>query len=150
LVKKLIYRHPHVFGPRKLRSAAAVLAQWDRLKASEKQGHCAARASALDGIPRHLPALQRGQKLWKKALRARLVELPADASQRAQAQAARAVLPKTRDAMGRLLLELACCCQERGWHAEELLRSEIRRCERALRAVERSAGAGQRSKPRPA
>src|SRR5689334_4595532 len=74
LVAKLIHRHPHVFGDRKLHSAEAVLAQWDQLKHAEKKGTHRERASALDGIPKHLPALMRAEKLVKKARKAKLLE----------------------------------------------------------------------------
>lgn len=129
LVTKLVHRHPHVFGDAKAKTAAAVWAQWDRLKHAEKQGTRHARASALDGIPKHLPALLRAQKLWKKAGRASLnaPSPPPDAR----------ALPKSRAKLGALLFEVAAACQERGWSAEDLLRQESRRRERTWRAVER-------------
>ena len=143
LVKKLVYRHPHVFGPRKLRSAAAVLAQWDRLKAAEPKSKKNRRASTFDGIPRRLPALQRAQKLWKKALRANLLRPGALETEGAKPSAKTGIVPQQREAVARLLFELARTCQERGWNAEELLRSEAQRRERGLRAAERKAGAGR-------
>src|SRR5262249_8472446 len=72
LVNKLIHRHPHVFGSQKLKTSEAVLAQWDQLKKAEKRGTKHERTSALDGIPKHLPALLRAHELFKKARRARL------------------------------------------------------------------------------
>lgn len=125
LVDKLLHRHPHVFGDAPARTAAAVWEQWDRLKHAEKQGTARARHSALDGIPRHLPALMRAQKLWKKARRAGLVPAPADAPP-----------PADRAAVARQLFELAAFCQDRGWNAEALLRAEARRRERAWRRTE--------------
>lgn len=126
LVDKLIHRHPHVFGDARARTAAAVWEQWDRLKHAEKAGTPRQRASALDGIPRHLPALMRAQKLWKKARRAGLAEPPPRRSEH-----------WTRPRLARELFELAALCQERGWTAEELLRAEARRRERAWRRAER-------------
>jgi MazG family protein len=63
--EKLIRRHPHVFGDTKLATSDAVLKQWDAIKRREKTE----RASALDGVPRGLPALARAQKTQSKAAR---------------------------------------------------------------------------------
>lgn len=126
LVDKLIHRHPHVFGNAHARTAAAVWEQWDRLKHAEKQGTSRERRSALDGIPRHLPALMRAQKLWKKAVRAGLVR-PVKHRIRGGTTSRR---------VAEMLFELAAMCQERGWSAEALLRAEARRRERAWRRVE--------------
>src|ERR1700741_4256143 len=63
--EKLISRHPHVFGDTKLATSDAVLKQWDAIKRREKKD----RASALDGVPRGLPALAKAQKTQSKAAR---------------------------------------------------------------------------------
>ena len=67
LVEKLVRRHPHVFGESKAKTVGAVWAQWEQIKKAEKHGTKHQRGSALDGIPRHLPALLRAEKLVKKA-----------------------------------------------------------------------------------
>src|SRR5512136_1218360 len=69
---KLIRRHPHVFGETKVGNVAQVWSNWEKIKRAEKHGTPRARPSALDGIPRHLPALLRAEKLVKKARRAHL------------------------------------------------------------------------------
>src|SRR5579872_2131491 len=56
--KKLIHRHPHVFGETKVSGADQVKDNWEKLKLKE-QG----RKSLLDGVPRVLPALQRAKRL---------------------------------------------------------------------------------------
>lgn len=146
LVKKLVFRHPHVFGIRKIRSADAVLAQWDRLKAAEKEKSGKTRSSALDGIPRRLPALERAQKLWKKATKANLV-VPGSKQGRRSANNARLGLQfRSQRAIGEVLFEMACHCQERGWRAEDLLRQEIKRRERILRRAERQMNSSKVSK----
>ncbi|NLH75339.1 MAG: MazG family protein [Verrucomicrobia bacterium] len=139
IVKKLIFRHPHVFGSRRIRSADAVLAQWDRLKAAEKESQGKTRTSALDGIPRYLPALERAQKLWKKAVKANLVPPGSNQKRRPERGHAAKALPSSQRAIGKILFDLACCCQEHGWHAEDLLRREIKRLERVLRRTERAS-----------
>lgn len=65
LVAKMTRRHPHVFGDRPVGSAAEALAQWEAIKASEGK-----RArSALEGVPRGLPALHHAQRVQHKAAR---------------------------------------------------------------------------------
>src|SRR3982074_2921571 len=73
ITAKLIRRHPHVFGDVKVKNVDQVWANWEKIKRAEKQGTRHARPSALDGIPKHLPALLRAEKLVKKARRAKLL-----------------------------------------------------------------------------
>ncbi len=67
LSNKMIRRHPHVFGDAAVANVAEVWQHWDALKALEPSS--ANRTSKLDGIPKHLPALQLGQKIQEKAAR---------------------------------------------------------------------------------
>jgi MazG family protein len=59
LINKLIRRHPHVFGEKKLNTKEEVLSQWDSIKQIEKN-------SLLDGIPKRMPALLRAYKVQKR------------------------------------------------------------------------------------
>jgi tetrapyrrole methylase family protein/MazG family protein len=67
LSNKMIRRHPHVFGDAAVSNVAEVWQNWDQLKALEPSA--AKRTSRLDGIPKGLGALQRGQKMQDKAAR---------------------------------------------------------------------------------
>src|SRR5438552_12936755 len=73
ITDKLIRRHPHVFGDAKVKNVDQVWANWEKIKHAEKHGTRHARRSALDGIPKHLPALLRAEKLVKKARKAKLI-----------------------------------------------------------------------------
>ncbi len=66
ICKKLIYRHPHVFGPQQTLNAGQVLANWEKLKNTEKGRESA--QDRIDSVPRSLPALMRSAKLQKRAL----------------------------------------------------------------------------------
>lgn len=66
--KKLIYRHPHVFGEVNVRSTEEVLSNWEELKKKEK--HQDTQADAVDAVARTLPALWRAEKMKKKAAKA--------------------------------------------------------------------------------
>jgi tetrapyrrole methylase family protein/MazG family protein len=61
--QKLIRRHPHVFGRVKVRGTDDVKRNWEQIKLAE------GRASYLEGVPRHLPALQRALRLQQRAAR---------------------------------------------------------------------------------
>jgi uncharacterized protein YabN with tetrapyrrole methylase and pyrophosphatase domain len=126
LVDKLIRRHPHVFGTTKVKDVDEVWANWEKIKHAEKKGTHRERVSALDGIPKHLPALLRAEKLVKKARKAKL--LAAGKSRRTT----------SKTALARELFELAAYAQSRGWTAEELLADEIKKQERNLRERESS------------
>ncbi len=67
IADKMVKRHPHVFGDAEAKTSADVLSQWERRKRDEKGGP--AKRSALDGVPRELPALLRAQRLQDKASR---------------------------------------------------------------------------------
>jgi MazG family protein len=70
VTKKLILRHPHVFGDKKLARAQDVLDNWDKLKANERAASGKAEKavdSILDEVPVHFPGLLEGLKLTKKA-----------------------------------------------------------------------------------
>jgi len=68
LSAKLVRRHPHVFGSVSVSGASEVVRNWDKLKAAEKSG--AARESAVDGVPRALPALKQAAEIGRKAVSA--------------------------------------------------------------------------------
>ena len=63
--KKLIYRHPHVFGDISVENSDEVLRNWDELKKKEKKQE--SKADVLLSVSKALPSLMRAQKLSKKA-----------------------------------------------------------------------------------
>ncbi len=70
VTKKLVLRHPHVFGDANLERAQDVLDNWDQLKADERKASGKIEketGSILDDVPVHFPALLEGLKLTKKA-----------------------------------------------------------------------------------
>lgn len=64
ICEKLIRRHPHVFSDTEVAGVAGVLENWEKIKKTEIPGE---RESALDGIPKDLPALQKAEKIQSKA-----------------------------------------------------------------------------------
>lgn len=74
--RKLVRRHPHVFGKTSAKSSAEVLKNWEQLKAEERRQKDGRRpskaqpdASILDGVPQTLPAVLEAYQLTRKASR---------------------------------------------------------------------------------
>ena len=65
VVKKLLFRHPHVFGDGHEDSPESVLVSWDKLKRQEKGQKTV--ADSMDSVARSLPGLWRAEKLQSKA-----------------------------------------------------------------------------------
>ena len=63
--KKLVHRHPHVFGEVAADTPEKVLENWDAIKRADRGQQSV--ASAMDGVPRGLPGLMRSQKIQDKA-----------------------------------------------------------------------------------
>lgn len=65
ICKKLIIRHPHIFGDVKVSGSDEVLDNWDEIKKREKGQSTA--TETLRAVPRTFPALMRSQKVQKRA-----------------------------------------------------------------------------------
>jgi NTP pyrophosphatase (non-canonical NTP hydrolase) len=111
LVDKLVRRHPHVFGDAGPRDVAAVERGWDEIKQAEKQ-----RRSPTEGVSRSQPATSWGAALAGRAQRAGLPTPPAGEL-------------AARDAaeLGQHLLGIVVAARQRGWDAEDALRTAVRR-----------------------
>jgi tetrapyrrole methylase family protein/MazG family protein len=86
--RKLVRRHPHVFGDVKVRSAEEVKSNWDRIKQEERGS---ASESALDGVASGVPALHRASKIQNRA-----AKVGFDWEEATQ------VVPKVREELGEL------------------------------------------------
>ena len=111
ICKKLIYRHPHVFGDVSVENSSQVLENWDKLKTVEK--HQETAVSTLEAVSKALPALVRAAKVQKRAgkvgfeypalsdalgdLRSEIAELE-EALSREDAQGTRSAPPPTSPA----------------------------------------------------
>lgn len=73
IVDKLVRRHPHVFGDVEVSGADEVKANWDAIKAAEREGGSGA-ASVTQGVPLSQPALSLAAQLQRRAARAGLAD----------------------------------------------------------------------------
>lgn len=68
ICRKLIRRHPHVFGDTHVDSADDVTKNWEKIKAGERAAR-KSDSSAMAGIPRSMPALSRSLRISERAAR---------------------------------------------------------------------------------
>ncbi len=114
IVEKLIRRHPHVFGDVHAPTAEHVEANWEKLKAAEKQ-----RASVVEGVPLAQPALSLASKLMQRVEQAGLaVEVPGEVAVPAEV---------TDESLGDLLLAVVALARQHGIDPEAALRAAARR-----------------------
>ncbi|MBO52330.1 MAG: nucleoside triphosphate pyrophosphohydrolase [Planctomycetaceae bacterium] len=162
VTRKLVHRHPHVFGDETAETSEEVRRNWDSAKRAEKQ-----REGVMDGLPLAMPALARAARITGRAarvgydfpdrrmlfdkLREELAELavelfddgsvpevPAevDAEVIEDEPLADDVRDRAEEELGDVLFVLANIARRWGINAEEALRRSSRKFERRFRAIE--------------
>ncbi|MGQ9662450.1 MAG: nucleoside triphosphate pyrophosphohydrolase [Kiritimatiellia bacterium] len=140
LSDKLIQRHPHVFGGLRVSGTAEVLSNWEKIKAQER----GKRRSLLEGLPRHLPALQKAQRVQERASRVEfdwpnvtgaLAKLEEELSEVRQA-INEGNSKNLNSELGDLLFSAVNVCRLCRVQAEEVLRQAVERFVRRFTRVE--------------
>jgi tetrapyrrole methylase family protein / MazG family protein len=67
--RKLVHRHPHVFGEARVSGVKGVLQNWERLKEEERAAKGQHEKGQLEGVPVSLPALNQAQEIQSRAAR---------------------------------------------------------------------------------
>jgi tetrapyrrole methylase family protein/MazG family protein len=149
LANKMVRRHPHVFGDAVIEDVDAQWRNWERLKALEKTGR--ARRTRLDGIPKHLGALQRGQRMQEKAARVGfdwpnidgvLDKLEEELRELADARRERQDDPRVREELGDVFFTLVNLSRALGIDAETAMREANEKFYRRFSFMEERAAAG--------
>jgi tetrapyrrole methylase family protein / MazG family protein len=152
LSNKMVRRHPHVFGDAVIEDVDAQWRNWERLKALEKTGR--QRKSRLDGIPKHLGALQRGQRMQEKAARVGfdwpnvhgiLDKISEEVRELAEARRLPQDDPKVREELGDLFFTLVNLSRALGIDAETAMREANEKFYRRFSFMEERAGANGKS-----
>jgi XTP/dITP diphosphohydrolase len=125
--RKMVGRHPHVFGDLTLDTADDVVAAWDDFKAQEKPD----RTSVLDGIPQGMPALALADKVLGKAEKIGLIDADVEPS----------MVLGSEDELGPLLLAIVAAAKAQGLDAERALRGAVRGLQDEIRAAESESSA---------
>ena len=134
VVRKLIRRHPHVFGDVEVSGADEVLVNWERIKADEKAGAEGADRrdppAVDDDIPATLPALARAAKVQRRAagwgFEWRSVDAAVAALREEVEELARvADAAEAEEEIGDVLFATAAVARKHGVDAEGALRRTI-------------------------
>lgn len=136
LLRKLVHRHPHVFGDVQVESADEVVANWRAIKAAAKP-----LESLMDGVPGSLPGLERAIKLQRRAARvgfdwpdARSVV--GDVEEELEELVEVLDQPEAADELGDLLFAVANLARHLDVEPEVALRRAVERFERRFRRME--------------
>jgi MazG family protein len=154
---KLIRRHPHVFGTRRLRTPAEVVASWEMLKQQEAGFKESSSArSVLDGVPRRLPALLEALRLSRQAARVGLDwdraeavvdKLAEEIAELRRLQPARPARPQSHrhcqieEEVGDLLFTVVSLARHLGIHPEVALKRANAKFRRRVAFIEKQAAA---------
>jgi len=138
---KLVRRHPHVFGDVEAETAEQVTANWDKIKAAERAAKPASDPSALDGVPKALPALQRAQSLTGRASRQGFFwrsdeDLLANITDELREIAEAATGRERQQEFGDLLFAMADFARRHDVALEDAVRETAEKFERRFRGIE--------------
>ncbi len=119
ICRKLIHRHPHVFGDVKVTDSEDVLSKWDAIKRKDRDQQSI--AAEMRGVSQYLPSLMRAEKVQKKAEKAgyklsenvKLLDI-ADGN-------------NDEERLGNLLFDVVKMCRERDIEPELLLSQKLTR-----------------------
>lgn len=141
--RKLINRHPHIFGAAKVRNAADVVRNWDRIKEKEKG------RSILKGVPRDLPALHRAESIQQRARRVgfdwkdpgdvpdKVVEEVRELKVELRRQPSRSRAARVQEEFGDLLFALVNMARHMDIDAEDALQRATNKFSRRFQRLER-------------
>ena len=118
ICKKLIERHPHVFGDISVENTDEVLTNWDAIKRNSKKQKTTHQA--MTSVPRELPALMRAEKLQSKAAKAG-AELTADAVNYVEEKVSALSSGINEENIGELLFAVVAAARQSGIDTEEAL-----------------------------
>lgn len=153
IAEKLVRRHPHVFGATQVSGSDEVVRNWDAIKREEKKtAGAAVPASAVDGVPRHLPALLKAEQVQSRASRVgfdweaahQVVDkLDEEVAELKEALAANDAA-RIRDELGDVLFTVVNLSRFVEANAEQALNATTEKFMRRFRAVEARIHAGGR------
>lgn len=150
VTKKLVYRHPHVFGTAEADTSEQVLVNWEALKRTEKGQR--STADAIESVPHTLPALWRAEKIQSKTAKAgfdwndpagalrKLEEEVRELRQAVEAGGDAGAPHGVREEAGDVLFIAAKVAQMAGVDPEDALHRACDKFDRRFRRVESAAG----------
>lgn len=145
ITRKMVRRHPHVFGTKKVLSSEDVVQNWHKIKLEEKKD--TEPESVLDSIPINLPALMRAYRICERAGKAGIDwqdrEALAEALDRQYTEVKSALIDSDSDQMerslGALLFSLVNAARFAKVHPETALGGPTKVFEKRFRKIEKQA-----------
>lgn len=129
LVKKLIFRHSHIFGKDKAKDSGEALGVWEKNKTVEK--HQSTFGETVEAVPYNFPACMRAQKAGKRAAKSGMDFASPEAASERLSEEVQELLSavssgnkeKISDEAGDVLFSAVNVCRLAGADCEEALRS---------------------------
>ncbi len=143
IVKKLIFRHSHIFGKDKAKDEGEALGVWEKNKATEK--HQTTFWESVMAVPKNMPACMRAQKVGKRAGKSGMDFLsPVSASEKLWEEVTEMVEAMKRedknatfDEAGDVLFAAVNCCRLAGVDCEEALSAAVNKFSKRFEACEK-------------
>lgn len=129
--RKMVHRHPHVFGSAEVAGPEEVARNWEKIK-KEERGLSESSSRLMESVPLNLPALLRAQRLMDRAARSSADEQDPWMSVQGAFQRLSEALPLERnkaiqEGISGLLICLVALARHHGLNAENLLQEATKR-----------------------
>lgn len=144
ITKKMIRRHPHVFGQAQVSDSDDVRHQWHEIKMAETKGKDAPQAASLDAVPQSLPALMRAYRVSERAARLglewsdmeRILQKLDHMLAELKVSITKGDSKKSEEDFGDLLFTLVPLCRSLQVHPEDALRQTVTKFVKRVEALE--------------
>jgi MazG family protein len=142
ITKKMIRRHPHVFGDRTVSSSEEVIQNWHEIKLNERKP--SQNPSIFDSVPTSLPSLMRAYRISDRAAKSGFewtemtaeYENPDDLPQRLKAALGQQDQDLQSQEFGQLFFMLVNICRRAHIHPETALAGTIKKFERKVQEMQ--------------
>jgi tetrapyrrole methylase family protein/MazG family protein len=141
ITRKMIRRHPHVFGEQTVSGSEEVIQNWHQLKQGEKQS--SRKASIFESVPANMPSLMRAYRIMDRAAKSGIefsempgeVCFPRELPQKFKNSLNRQGKDLQPEDFGQLLFALIDICRRSGIHPETALAGTIRQFESRVKRM---------------
>jgi MazG family protein len=142
ITRKMIRRHPHVFGDRTVSSSEEVIQNWHKIKLNERKS--SQNPSILESVPASLPALMRAYRISDRAAKSGFewaemnaeFQNPDELAQRLKATLRQQDEDLQSQEFGQLLFALVNICRRAKIHPETALAGAIKEFEQKVKKMQ--------------
>lgn len=142
ITRKMIRRHPHVFGDRTVSSSEEVIQNWHKIKLNERKS--SQNPSILDSVPASLPSLMRAYRISDRAAKSGFewaemnpeFQNPDELAQRLKSTLRQQDEDLQSQEFGQLLFALVNVCRRAKIHPETALAGAIKEFEQKVKKMQ--------------